>query len=334
MADKTLSLPEFLNAVKDGLKERVEEFEKQCLELRKKEAEALAKMDQIPSETPRAPLTFSELEKDDPLCASCSRLKKACKCELAKNANDYIDLHNENDPEKRTKTLSGGLPVVLPDDKKVKEQGNDEGSGGEPKKLGKDEHKPGSPASLKATGDRFSAAVSERQALSAKAKELTAATQAKIKAVKKGELEKAGIPSAPKPPTAPKSPLGMSNPGGTPKGAIAKDELAKGPPPIPAAAKPKPKVPVSGDLSLPVISSAPVKKSAFRPGSPTPEMGALPPTAGMPPKPKVKKSIALPGQKKSLPDLSGFQSLVPNKPKPAPDKTPPLPGVKLPGKGK
>jgi hypothetical protein len=63
--------------------------------------------------------------------------------ELPVHKNDtLIDPKNQNDPEKRLKTLEGGLPSVLPGDKKVAEPFKSEGSGGEPvkaKALGKGE---------------------------------------------------------------------------------------------------------------------------------------------------------------------------------------------------
>lgn len=239
--DKHLPLPEFFEDLKKGLKERLEAFQQECLELRKKENEALAKSEKLKKDMvgvgseggDPGQMMLSEPEADDPLCSKCNKLKKMCKCSdgMYKDESLYNFIQTKAAPSAK-----------LPGDKKPSDSdGEDAGSSGEPEKLKK----------------------------------------------------ASAIPGAPKAPGAPKS-AGVSNPGGTPAGAVKNVN------------------PMSKGVKLPGQKDSLPSMEGFK-------SIAQNPTSG------------LKASKPALPDLSGFQSLASN-PTSGLHGGGKLEGPKLPGK--
>jgi hypothetical protein len=277
--DKTLSVPEALHELHKALKDRMEKFGAECLELRKAEtklAKGLAKDDMAAGSV--NPMAMSEI------CKSCGGKSALCKCSdcesyakgekkpTSKPPRDGSKLCPSRDfgnhiykdgkcsfcsEGESTKKSQPNTFVddragkgVLPDDKKSKDMGGEEGSGGEI--IEKAGFRPGSPAGPTGGG-------------------------APMPMPPRPKLPGAGMPKPPKLP-------GMGKPagpaGGAPKppamGAgtpAAKAEMKKMSPfdvissaPAPAPRKGPPSLPGKGKVAVAggtpaVISSAPAPAS-------------------------------------------------------------------------
>ncbi len=198
-----------------------------------------------------------------PLPKSLPR-KKLCKaCSSTAKSEDWIDLKHENDPAKRIKNIGG--EGVVPGDKPVKKDTrNDDGSGGESKKLNKGEMGVPSAKPPKAPAMKVAAPIT-------KGMDPAWSASSKPSGALKSPWET--VPSIPKDSKSSAPKMGAKPP------SMGKSEIpmAKAPPPIPGDAKP---------AKLP--SMAGFKSLASNPTSGIHGGGHM----EMPQTPKLKKSVS------------------------------------------